>query len=351
MDLALKGETDLSKYDSCVSAALKDGRGNIAPNTIILPTVAMECKTGKIKLSEDLVENFMLYLDQLIGEAKDELIERFEYICTQPEDAAKFMYENNTFIGYRPSEGIKSALRHGTLVIGQLGLSEALKILIGKDQTSDKGMELAKRIEALYKQRCAEFKEKYRLNFGVYYSPSESLCFTAMTKFTETYGLIEDVNAYKDENGKLVGRTYFTNSIHVPVWDKMSPFKKIDIESKLTGYSSGGCITYVELGENAARNEIAVEQILDYEMCERDIPYAAFNLPNLTCTHCGYQGKMGSNDSGDYICPECGSSEVDELGRVTGYLSGTVKHFNKGKQDEYHDRFKHTGYLDSWIEG
>lgn len=351
LSLAISGETDKTKYLDLLSAAQKDGRGNIAPNTIILPTVAMECKTGKVKFSEDLVENFMLYLDQLIGEARDQLIERFEYICTQPKDAAKFMYENGTMVGYIPEQGIRSALEHGTLVIGQLGLSEALKILIGEDQTSDKGMELAKRIEVLYKQRCAEFKTKYKLNFGVYYTPAESLCFTAMTKFTETYGLIEGVNAYKDETGKLVGRTYFTNSIHVPVWDKMSPFKKIDIESELTGYSSGGCITYVELGENAVRNEVAVEQILDYEMHERDIPYAAFNLPNLTCTCCGYQGKMGFNDSGEYICPECGSSKVDELGRVTGYLSGTVKHFNKGKQDEYHDRFKHTSYLDSWIEG
>ena len=171
MELAASGETDLSKYDDCVSAALKDGRGNIAPNTIILPTAAMECKTGKIKLSDDLIENFMLYLDQLIHEAKDELIERFEYICSQSEAAAKLMYENRTFVGYIPSEGIRSALRHGTLVIGQIGLAETLNILIGKDHTTSEGMELAKRIENLYKKRCAQFKTEYSLNFGVYYTP------------------------------------------------------------------------------------------------------------------------------------------------------------------------------------
>lgn len=171
LKLAADGETDLSKYDDCVSAALKDGRGNIAPNTIILPTAAMECKTGKIKLSDDLIENFMLYLDQLIHEAKDELIEQFEYICSQSEAAAKFMYENRTFVGYIPSEGIRSALRHGTLVIGQIGLAETLNILIGKDHTTSEGMELAKRIENLYKKRCAQFKTEYSLNFGVYYTP------------------------------------------------------------------------------------------------------------------------------------------------------------------------------------
>lgn len=347
--MALNGETDLSKYDDCVSAAQKDGRGNIAPNTIILPTVAMECKTGKIKLKEDLIENFMAYLDQMIHEAKDELIERYEYICSQPAEAATFMYENRVMSGYIPEQGIRSALRHGTLAIGQIALSETLKILIGEDQTTPRGMELAKRIEKVYKKRCAEFKMKYKLNFGVYMTPAENLCYTSMTKFTKKYGLIEDVNSYRDSNGELVGRSYFTNSIHVPVWCEMSPFDKIDIETQLTGYSSAGCITYVELGENADRNEVAAEQIIDYEM-SKGAPYAALNLPNMTCTKCGYQGKMGSNDSGEYICPECGSTDIDELGRITGYLSGKVQHFNKGKQDEYRDRIDHTDNMASWIK-
>lgn len=99
------------------------------------------------------------------------LLERFEYICSQNPESAKFMYENNIMAGYIPEEGIKSALKHGTLAVGQIGLAETLQILIGCDQTSEKGMELAKEIEALFKKRCAEFKEKYHLNFGVYYTP------------------------------------------------------------------------------------------------------------------------------------------------------------------------------------
>ena len=83
-------------------------------------------------------------------------------------------------------------------------------------------MELAKRIEQLFKDRCAEFKEQYKLNFGVYYTPAENLCYTAMTKFKEKYGEIPNVS----------DRDYFTNSIHVPVWKEMSPFDKIDIESQ-----------------------------------------------------------------------------------------------------------------------
>ena len=150
-----------------VNPQTKDGRGNICPVTIILPSLAMMAKEEE----GDVVENFMSLLDKKIGEAKEMLIERFNYICSQSPCCAKFMYENGTMMGYKPEEGIKSALRHGTLAMGQLGLAECLQILIGTDQTEDRGMELAKRIEQLFNTRCAEYKKRYKLNFGVYYTP------------------------------------------------------------------------------------------------------------------------------------------------------------------------------------
>ena len=64
------------------------------------------------------VDKFMPLLDQKIHEAKDMLIERFNWICSQSPEAAKFMYDNGTMMGYHPEQGIRSALRHGTLVIG-----------------------------------------------------------------------------------------------------------------------------------------------------------------------------------------------------------------------------------------
>ena len=231
-------------YDINGFGQLKDGRGNICPVTIILPTLAMEAKQNFVSqyvLSKEdtkesfAVEYFLTLLDEKLHQAKDMLIERFEWICSQSPSSAKFMYENNVMAGYIPEEGIRSALKHGTLAIGQLGLAETLQILIGCDHTTEKGMELAKKIEQLFKDRCAEFKEKYKLNFGVYYTPAENLCYTAMKKFQAKYGKIPNIS----------DRDYFTNSIHVPVWKKMTPFEKIDIESQLTGYSSAGCITYV----------------------------------------------------------------------------------------------------------
>ena len=282
---------------------LKDGRGNICPVTIIMPTLAMEAKEkADHQYFEDGLDAqkeqyrcrcFMTLLDQKIHEAKDMLIERFEWICKQSPSSAKFMYENGTMAGYVPEEGIRSALKHGTLALGQIGLAETLQILIGCDHTTAEGMELAKRIEQLFKDRCAQFKKEYKLNFGVYYTPAESLCYTAMKKFKDKYGVIPNVS----------DREFFTNSIHVPVWHKIDIFDKIDIEAELTGYSSAGCITYIELDSTVDNNIKALEQIVNYAM-DKDIPYFAVNVPNDTCLECGYRGEF--NDR----CPVCGSSNI-----------------------------------------
>lgn len=156
---------------------LKDGRGNICPATIILPTLAMEVREylKNIDLSGRslVVDEFLKVLDIAIHDTKDILLERFEWICSQKPESAKFMYENNIMAGY-DGKDIRSALKHGTLAIGQLGLAEALQILIGEDQTTEYGMECAKKIEELFKTRCAEFKEQYKLNFGVYYTPEHN---------------------------------------------------------------------------------------------------------------------------------------------------------------------------------
>lgn len=317
-------------YDINGFGQLKDGRGNICPVTIILPTLAMIANQECHIMGMEVDEAFFEILDQKINEARIQLMERFEWICSQDPKSAKFMYENHLMAGYIPEEGIRSALKHGTLAIGQIGLAEALQILIGKDQTTKEGMELAKRIEGLFKRRCAEFKEKYKLNFGVYYTPAENLCYTAMNKFKEKYGVIPNVS----------DKEFFTNSIHVPVWEKMSPFDKIDIESQLTGYSSAGCITYVELDSTVKHNIDALEQIVNYAM-DKDIPYFAVNVPNDTCLDCGYCDEF--NDK----CPECGSTNIQQLRRVTGYLTGNYKTaFNYGKQKEVEARVKHTGQIE-----
>ena len=309
----------------------KDGRGNIAPATIILPKLAMMAK-GEVGNKD--IDDFMKILDKKIFETKDSLYDRYQWIASQSPASATFMYENGTMKGYIPEEGIRSALKHGTLAIGQIGLAETLQILIGCDHTEPKGMELAKRIEQLFKDRCNEFKHElhkdedgyeYYLNYGVYYTPAENLAFTAMTKFRKEYGIIPNVS----------DRTYFTNSIHVPVWKKMNPFEKIDIEAELTPYSSAGCITYIESDGAIKDNLKALDAVVQYAM-DKDIPYFAINVPNDQCMDCGY------TDTIDECCPVCGSNNIKRLRRVTGYLTNDYRTaFNKGKVDETNDRVIH----------
>lgn len=318
---------------------LKDGRGNIAPVTIIMPTLAMEAveeynyrkEKGVLVEGVDAYHIFMGLLDQKIAEARDMLIERYRWICQQSPSSAKFMYENGLMAGY-DGKTVESAMKHGTLVIGQLGLAETLQILIGKDHTTPEGMDMAKRIETLFNQRCKQFKQEYKLNFGVYYTPAENLCHTAMKKFRDKYGNIKNVS----------DKEFFTNSTHVPVWKKISPFEKIDIEAELAGFSNAGCITYVELDSGAQNNLEALEQLVNYAM-DKDIPYFAINVPSDTCLECGYTDEF--NDA----CPVCGSEHIQQLRRVTGYLTGDYKTaFNKGKQQEADMRYKHSKQLKGW---
>lgn len=328
-------------YDINGLGQQKDGRGNICPVTIIMPTLAMEAVT--LNSNDDWndykslpqkerakigVERFMTLLDTKIHEAKDMLLERFDWICSQSPDSAKFMYENNVMAGYVPEEGIRSALKHGTIVIGQIGLAETLQILIGCDHTKSEGMELAKRIEQLFKDRCAEFKQQYKLNFGVYYTPAENLCYTSMQKFKAKYGEIPNVS----------DKEFFTNSIHVPVWKQITPFEKIDIENQLTGYSNAGCITYVEIDSNGKNNIDALETIVNYAM-DKDIPYFAINAPNDQCMDCGYTDLM------DKECLECGGHNILHLRRVTGYLTNDyLTAFNPGKVQEVQMRVQHARF-------
>lgn len=155
-----------------------------------------------------------------------------------------------------------------------------------------------------------------------------------MKKFKAKYGEIPNVS----------DREYFTNSMHVPVWEEVSPFRKIDIEGQLTGYSSAGCITYVELDSNAINNLKSLEEIVNYAMA-KDIPYFALNVPVDYCECCGYQGFI------DNECPICHNDDENQtqrLRRVTGYLSTDYRHFNPGKQKEVLERVHHTDMMQYW---
>lgn len=202
--------------------------------------------------------------------------------------------------------------------------------LFGKNHAEDKEVhEFALKVVKRINDYAKEATERNQLNFSCYATPAEGLCHTAAKALRAQYGEIKNVT----------DREFLTNSHHVPVWMEIGIFEKLEIEAPFCKYPTGGCITYVELDSTFVKNQKAIEQIIDYAFKQLDIPYLAFNFPIDSCLDCGYQAEF--NDT----CPECGSENIQQLRRVTGYLTTDYRNFNKGKQEETKQRVKHSLYM------
>jgi anaerobic ribonucleoside-triphosphate reductase len=307
------------------------GRGNISPITINLPKIALIQEVYKGKPFNK--EQFYADTDRILDLAAKALFERFEYQASQKASSAPFLYENQVLKGpkLKPNDSVREVLKHNTLAIGIIGLSNAMVALFGKHQAEDaKVLEFAKEYVEHLSKKTKEYCEKYDLNFSLYYTPAESLCHKWAKANQKEFGIIEGVT----------DKDYINNSTHVPVYHECSIKEKIDIESEFIKWGTGGNITYVELDGNARNNTAALEKILDYAM-SKGIGYFAINHPIDECLECGYQGIIGDH------CPNCGKSEdeveIKRLRRVTGYLTADYKTaFNAGKKAEVEDRYQHS---------
>lgn len=327
---ATMGCRTLIGYDRHGLEYIRQGRGNNVPNTIILPKLGIEFGICLGKRTEPDLDGFWKAFEETLQLTERGLLERFEIMVRQSPKAAPFMYQNNTIQDARNcKENVFNALKHNTLAIGYLGIAEMCQALFGKNHVHDANvhafaLSVVKRIN----EYAAEASERNNLNFSCYATPAEGLCRTALVGLRNQYGIIENVTSHE----------YLTNSHHVPVWEKVSIQQKLRCEAPFCKYPTGGCITYVELDSTFVKNTKAVEDIIDYAFKTLDIPYLAFNFPIDSCLDCGYQGEF--NDR----CPQCGSENIQQLRRVTGYLTTDYRNFNDGKQREVLEREKHSGY-------
>lgn len=120
-----------------------------------------------------------------------------------------------------------------------------------------------------------------------------------------------------------------------PVYYPISAFDKIDIEAPYHALENAGHIAYIELDGDPSQNLEALEDIVRH-MKEAGVGYGAINHPVDTCQECGYSAPMTSS------CPQCGSTDIEQLRRITGYLVGSLKRWNPGKKAEEAARVKHT---------
>ena len=330
--MSTMGCRTLIGYDRHGLGYIRQGRGNNTPNTIILPKLGIEFGICLGKRTEPDIKGFWDAFEETLKLTEKGLLERFEIMIKQSPKSAPFMYQNNTIQDAREcEENVFNALKHNTLAIGYLGIAEMCQAMFGKNHVHDKdvhsfALSVVKRINEF----ASEASERNNLNFSCYATPAEGLCRTALATLREQYGVIENVTSHE----------YLTNSHHVPVWEKVSIYDKLKIEAPFCKYPTGGNITYVELEGTFVENTKAIEDIIDYAFKELDIPYLAFNFPIDSCLDCGYQGEFNNE------CPQCGSKNIQQLRRVTGYLTTDYRNFNDGKIAEVEERVKHSAYTD-----
>ena len=317
-------------YDRHSDSYNRVGRGNLVPNTMILPKLGIEYGICLGKRETPDLDGFWSAFEDLLMLCEQGLLERFDIMVNQPPEAGPFMYQNGTMKDAQNCVMSNyEALKHGTLAMGYIGIAEMCQALFGKNHAEDPEVHaFALKVVQRINEYAKEASERNDLNFSCYATPAEGLCHTAAKALRKQYGIIPNVT----------DKEFLTNSHHVPVWHEIGIFEKLAVEAPFCKYPTGGCITYVELDSTFVKNTKAIEQIIDYAFKELDIPYLAFNFPIDSCLDCGFQGEF--NDA----CPECGGRNIQQLRRVTGYLTTDYRHFNQGKQSEVEHRVKHSKF-------
>ncbi len=303
------------------------GRGNLSFSTINIVRLAIECMG--IVDREDRIAGFFAKLDNILEVTAQQLHDRMEFQKTAY--AKQFpLLMRGLWLGsenLKPGDTIASVINQGTLGIGFIGLAECLIALTGKHHgESEESQALGLKIVTYMRDRVQEFCDRYQHNYSVLATPAEGLS-GRFTKFDKKkFGIIPGIT----------DKDYYTNSNHVPVYYKCSALHKAQVEAPYHALTGGGHIFYVEIDGDATHNPEAVMSIVDM-MDRLNIGYGSVNHTRNRCMDCGYENAEKVMDQ----CPSCGSTHIDRLQRITGYLVGTTDRWNKAKLAELNDRIIH----------
>ena len=302
-------------------------RGNLSFSTINIVRLAIECMSIDDKTQR--IEMFFAKLDDILEITAKQLCDRFEFQKTAL--AKQFpLLMSSLWVGcegLKPNDMVGRVINQGTLGIGFIGLAECLIALVGKHHgESDEAQALGLRIITYMRDRVNEFSERYQHNFSVLATPAEGLSgrFTRIDR--KKYGEIPGVT----------DKIYYTNSNHIPVYYKCSPKHKAEIEAPYHDLTRGGHIFYIEIDGDATHNPQAIMDIVDL-MDKNNIGYCSVNHNRNRCMNCGHEDAQENLTE----CPKCGSTNIDKLQRITGYLVGTTDRWNKAKLAELNDRVVH----------
>jgi ribonucleoside-triphosphate reductase len=330
------------------------GRGNLSFTTINIVRLAIESaiETGLLykrkgnnrytsahredcdesKRNNALAECERLFfekLDAAMDIAAKQLDERFQFQKTALKKQFPLLM-NGMWNGsgkLMNEDTIETVINQGTLGIGFIGLAEALIALRGSHHgESEWAQELGLKIVAHMRDRSIAYSEQYQHNYSILATPAEGLSGKFTKVDTQKYGVIEGIT----------DKDYYTNSNHVPVYYKCTPSHKAKVEGPYHDLTRGGHIFYVEMDGDATHNPEAIMKIVDL-MDAFNIGYCSVNHNRNRCMTCGYENAEKEMK----VCPKCGSTDIDTLQRITGYLVGTTGRWNNAKLSELHDRVTH----------
>lgn len=303
------------------------GRGNLSFTTVNIVRIAIECMG--IRDEAERIETFFKRLDNVLEIAARQLNDRFNFQKTALAKQFPLLMTRlwNGADQLKPTDTIEPVINHGTLGIGFIGLAECLIALTGKHHgESDDAQQLGLRIVSHMRSRANEFSERYNHNYSVLATPAEGLSGKFTVKDRKTFGILPGIT----------DKIYYTNSNHVPVYYHCSPKHKAEVEAPYHELTRGGHIFYVEIDGDATHNPEAIADIVAL-MDKNNIGYCSVNHNRNRCMDCGYENADQTLET----CPKCGSTKIDKLQRITGYLVGTTDRWNSAKLAELNDRIVH----------
>lgn len=310
------------------------GRFNQGVVTISLPDVALS-SNGDFDKFWDIFEE----RTELCHKA---LRARHDRLLGTSSDVAPILWQHGALARLKKHEKIDHLLYDGysTISLGYAGLYECVKFMTGCSHSDEeKGEEFGLQVMQALNDKCNQWKETENIDYSLYGTPLESTTYKFAKCLKSRFG--EDIFV------KLDGfdRNYITNSYHIPVFEPITAFEKLRIESKFQKLSPGGAISYIEV-PSMSHNIPALLNVIEF--IYDNIMYAEINTKSCYCEKCGFDGDIplveDVNGKLKWQCPNCGNDDntmMDIAFRVCGYIGTAKNGGNQGRYGDIHDRVYH----------
>lgn len=310
------------------------GRFNQGVVTISLPDVALS-SNGDFDKFWDIFEE----RTELCHKA---LRARHDRLLGTSSDVAPILWQHGALARLKKHEKIDRLLYDGysTISLGYAGLYECVKFMTGCSHSDEeKGEEFGLQVMQALNDKCNQWKETENIDYSLYGTPLESTTYKFAKCLKSRFG--EDIFV------KLDGfdRNYITNSYHIPVFEPITAFEKLRIESKFQKLSPGGAISYIEV-PSMSHNIPALLNVIEFIYDK--IMYAEINTKSCYCEKCGFDGDIplveDVNGKLKWQCPNCGNDDntmMDIAFRVCGYIGTAKNGGNQGRYGDIHDRVYH----------